>query len=263
MLNHNHTMLVSAATRLSQPVAFVRVPAGLPHQLQPSFADLATKDIVVEQPWQVDCDGFLQENFDSREFFSELFPEQENELREEINAKRRLSKNELVSERASNVPSGSKGSELIAPHRTTSVRNESLEDFLRKKRRSFPIRSAKMSPPLAGCRRQRRERANEREKQRVVVLKRAMDVLKNAVPAAREKTKITKLEILKLALEHIAALKLQLGGDAPAERMRAGEDKVASSTAFAFEQQDLFVYCNDSQQDRSAVTMANSWDDLA
>ena len=263
MLNLDHTMLVSAATRLSQPVTFVRVPAGFPDQLQPSFADLATTgDIFAEQPWQVDCDGFLQDSFDSRESFPELFPEQENELREETNAKRRSSKNELVSERARNVPAGSQGSELIAPRKTTSVGNDSLDDFLRQTRRSFPIRSPKKSPPLAGCGRQRRERANAREKQRVVTLKRAMNVLKDAVPAAREKTKITKLEVLKLALQHIAALKLQLVGDAPAVRSGAGEDEVASSTAFAFEQKDLFVYCNDSQQDR-AVTMANSWDDLA
>ena len=248
MLNLDHTMLVSAATRLSQPVTFVRVPAGFPDQLQPSFADLATTgDIFAEQPWQVDCDGFLQDSFDSRESFPELFPEQENELREEINAKRRSSKNEFVSERARNVPAGSQGSELIAPRKTTSVGNDSLDDFLRQTRRSFPIRSPKKSPPLAGCGRQRRERANAREKQRVVTLKRAMNVLK---------------DVLKLALQHIAALKLQLVGDAPAVRSGAGEDEVASSTAFAFEQKDLFVYCNDSQQDR-AVTMANSWDDLA
>ena len=58
--------------------------------------------------------------------------------------------------------------------------------------------------------RRRREKANEREKQRIVVLKNAMDVLKNTIPAARGKTKITKLELLKLAQEYINSLNAQL-----------------------------------------------------
>lgn len=257
MLNLDHTMLVAAAAPVSQPVTFVRVPAALPDQLQPSFTELATEDIIPEQPWQI-------ESFDSREFFFELFAEQENELRkefsEDISAKKRSSKNGLASERAHNVPGGLQGSELITPHKITSVRNDPLEDFLRQTRRYSPTRSPEKSQFLPGCRGQKRERANEREKQRVVVLKQAMHVLKNAVPAAREKTKITKLEILKLALDHITSLKLQLGAD-PARGI-ADEDKVASSTALTFKQRDLFVYSSDSQQDHS-VTMANSWDDLA
>jgi hypothetical protein len=58
--------------------------------------------------------------------------------------------------------------------------------------------------------RRRREKANEREKQRIVVLKNAMNVLRNTIPAARGKTKVTKLEVLKLARDYINSLKAQL-----------------------------------------------------
>lgn len=58
--------------------------------------------------------------------------------------------------------------------------------------------------------RRRRKKANEREKQRIVVLQSALNVLKNSVPAAREKTKITKLEVLQLAREYINSLRVQL-----------------------------------------------------
>lgn len=70
------------------------------------------------------------------------------------------------------------------------------------------------TPRKAGDYRRRREKANEREKQRIVVLKNAMNVLKNAIPAAREKRKITKLEVLKLAQDYINSLKAQLMEDA-------------------------------------------------
>ena len=68
-------------------------------------------------------------------------------------------------------------------------------------------------PRKAGDYRRRREKANEREKQRIVVLKNAMNVLKNAIPAARDKRKITKLEVLKLAQDYISSLKAQLMED--------------------------------------------------
>jgi uncharacterized protein YwqG len=70
-------------------------------------------------------------------------------------------------------------------------------------------KSPKTSRKATDCRR-RREKANEREKQRIVVLKNAMNVLKNTIPAAREKTKITKLEVLKLARDYINSLRSQL-----------------------------------------------------
>ena len=70
-------------------------------------------------------------------------------------------------------------------------------------------KSPKSSRKATDCRR-RREKANEREKHRIVVLKNAMNVLKNAIPAARGKTKITKLEVLKLAQDYINSLRAQL-----------------------------------------------------
>ena len=84
--------------------------------------------------------------------------------------------------------------------------------------------------------RRRREKANEREKQRIVVLKNAMKVLKNAIPAAREKRKITKLEVLKLAQDYISSLKAQL-----MEEPSDGGYHGLSSTS---DRSNLFVYCN-------------------
>ena len=78
------------------------------------------------------------------------------------------------------------------------------------KTRDKAISKSPKTSRKASDNRRRREKANEREKQRIVVLKNAMDVLKNTIPAARGKTKITKLELLKLAQEYINSLNAQL-----------------------------------------------------
>ena len=78
------------------------------------------------------------------------------------------------------------------------------------KRQDAAISKSPKTPRKAGDYRRRREKANEREKQRIVVLKNAMNVLKNAIPAAREKRRVTKLEVLKLAQDYISSLKAQL-----------------------------------------------------
>ncbi|XP_046859025.1 uncharacterized protein LOC124452510 [Xenia sp. Carnegie-2017] len=87
---------------------------------------------------------------------------------------------------------------------------EGKEKQTKKKRLSYIISEKKATSKTSNHRRVRRERANEREKQRIVVMKNAMNILKNAVPTAREKQKITKLELLKLASDYISSLSKQL-----------------------------------------------------
>ncbi|XP_028392945.1 uncharacterized protein LOC114517422 [Dendronephthya gigantea] len=117
-------------------------------------------------------------------------------------------------------------SDKQSPLKKEMGRNQSKRNLESTSRsQETAITKSPKTPRKTSDNRRRRDKANEREKNRIVVLKNAMTVLKNAIPAAREKTKITKLEVLKLARDYINSLREQLmNEDQDCEVLPAGQN---------------------------------------
>lgn len=235
MIRNSHTLVSSPTVHSKEQVTLAQVPCGFP--VQPYFNQIRVEEI---EKLAVQSEGeFVQESHHFEYFLANFSDEGKQlglQINEEIRSEVQCPRN-VVIHRENNLKYET-GTGLAGHDNTTFIGNALRNDSLQPKPRPTPpksLRRSSLSPEF----RRRREKANEREKQRVMVQKHAMNVLKNSIPAARGRTKITKLEILNLAQDYIHSLTLELLKDSAGER----EEHIASTTAL-FKEKDLFVYCN-------------------